>query len=285
MGAAGISTLGFDTAKTQGAMRGANPENFNIIIDGHAMREPRRMIYIHTVAKRPFGPITRNLFKRLPLRGCGPGERSTLCCAIPDPVPESIRNEMTGGNDIKEHDGWRAAIDLLNPANLTHNPYSGDGNPDFYSNRSGQNLICEGYWPSLYREAPEEEINGSEKRRDLRYRYLTGEATRLAAISTVKLNEFLLSNPDTHIAMDALKMKATWHASSSVTATCPNCGDEVAQGLAFHKSSVTDRLCVIDPEKAYRAKAITREEYDELTGVEEETSEKPRRQSRMKPIT
>ena len=284
MGTAGISTVGFDNPKTQGAMRGANPENFNIFIAGHAVREPRRMLYIHTVAKRSFGPLCRTLFPWLKLVGCEAGQRFATSAVVPDPIAQASPDQERGGTRIDEHDGWRAAIDLLNPNNLTYNPYSGDGNPDFYANRNGQNLICEGFWPSIHKVPPEEEIKAAEKRRDQHYRYLTGEATRLAAVSTAQLNEFLRSYPDVHIAMDHLKMKSTWHASTTITATCPNCGDEVAQGLAFHKSSVTDRLCVIDLEKAYSAKAITREEYDELTGVEEEPSEKPRRQSRMKPI-
>jgi hypothetical protein len=274
---ASISTLGFDDAKTKSAMRGANVENFNVIISGHSMRDPRRMIYIHTVAKRSFGPLTRTLFPKLTLIGCEAGERYVTCCPTPDPISQVSPDQERGGSRIDEHDGWRAAIDLLNPANLTTNPYSGDNNADFFANRSGQNLIAEGFWPSLHAVPPEEEIKAAEKRRDRHYQYLTREAQRLAAVSTKDLNEFLQQYPDVHLAMDSLGLEANWHSRSEVKSSCPNCGDSIRQGIAFHKSSVTDRLCVIDPEKAYKSRAITREEYEELITAPEEVKRGPGR--------
>ena len=264
MSAAGIATLAFGEKKTQDAMRGANHENFNVFFSGHNMREPRRIIYIHTVAKRSFGPLTRTLFPWLKMAGCENGERYTTSTAIADPVAQASPDQERGGTRIDEHDGWRAVIDLLNPQNLTVNPYSGDANPDFYANRSGQNLIAEGFWPSLHSIPPEAEIKAAEERRDKHYKYLTKEATRLAAISTKELNEFLQSYPDVHIAMDALGLEANWHTRSVVRASCPNCGDVVNQGIAFHLSSA-GILCVIDPARALKAGAINRDRYEELT--------------------
>jgi len=261
---AGISTVGFEDNRTQGAMKAYNPENFNVIITGHMMREPRRMIYIHTVAKRSTPFLTRTLFPKLKLVACEAGERYVSCAAFGDPIPQASPDQERGGTRIDEHDGWRAAIDLLNPANLTYNPFSGDANPDFFANRNGQNLIAEGFWPSLHEVPPEEEIRAAEQHRDKHYRYLTREATRLAAISTKDLNEFLQSYPDTHIAMDALGMQAPWHTLSIVTASCPNCGDPVKQGIAFHQSSA-GILCIIDPARALKAGAINKERFVELT--------------------
>jgi hypothetical protein len=275
---AGISTVGFDDKRTQGAMRGANPENFQIFFAGHALREPKRFIYVHTVAKRSFGPLTRTLFPWLKLRGCEEGQRYVTCCAIGDPIPQASPDQERGGTRIDEHDGWRAAIDLLNPANITFDPFTGSNNPDFFANRSGQNLIAEGFWPSLNETPAEPEIKRAEQNRDARYRYLTREATRLAAVSTKDLNEFLQSYPDTHIAMDALGMSANWHTLSVINASCPNCGDVIKQGIAFHQSSA-GILCIIDAAKAYKAGAINRERYEELAGSqdEDEAEEVPHR--------
>ena len=286
--AAGITTVGFGDKRTQAAMRGANPDNFNIIVSGHMMRDPRRLIYIHSVSRRSFLVKGRMFFPNFLMAGCENGERSVLCGAIPDPISQPRPDIENGGTRINEHDGWRVTCDLLNVNNLTGNPYSGDNNPDFYANRSGQNYISEGLWPSLHKIAPEEEIKAAEGRRDRHYRYLTKEATRLAAVSTKELNEFLQTYPDTHIAMDALGMSANWHSLSIVKVSCPNCGDDIKQGLAFHRSSVTDRLCVIDAERAYRAKAITKDERDELLSADDEDSdgpaEKKSRKSRMQPV-
>jgi hypothetical protein len=262
---ASMSTLGFDDQKTKSAMRGANPDNFNVILDGHSMRAPRRHVYIFTVSKKPRF-VRRKLFPGLTLRGCEQGERYVLCAPIADPVPEVIKNEMTGGSDIKEHDGWRSCIDMLNPSNPTPDPFLGTGNPDFFSNRNGNNLIAEGFWPSLNETPTEEEIKRAEKNRDARYSWLARESQRLAARSKRDLDEFLQTYPDTHNALDALGIKTDWHTPMTVTASCPNCGDDVKQGLAFHKSSVTDKLCVIDPLRAYQAKAISKKELEELVG-------------------
>jgi hypothetical protein len=283
--AAGISTLGFSDKRTQSAMRGKNPENFNVIITGRMMREPNRLIYVHTVARRSTPFLTKALFPRLRLAACEDGQRSVLCCVVPDPITQASPDQERGGTRIDEHDGWRVAIDLLNPSNLTNNPFSGDGNPDFFANRNGQNLIALGFWPSLHEHAPEDEIKRAEKNRDTHYRYLARESQRLAARSKKDLDEFLMTYPDTHMALDALNIKTDWHSPSTVTATCPNCGDDVKQGLAFHKSSVTDRLCVIDPERAFKAKAITAAERDELLEDDSEGPEdKKRRKSRMQPV-
>lgn len=276
---ASISTIGFDDKRTQSAMRGANPENFTFI-SGHAMRDPRRMIYIHTVARRTLPPVKRKLFPGLQLRVCDQGQRYVLSAVIPDPVPESVNNEMTGDKDIREHDGMKAAIDVLNPRNPTSHPkvpsdpFWGTNNPDFFTNRNGSNLIALGYWPSLYQVPPEEEVARAERFRDNNYRWLAREVQRLASRSTKDRDEFLQTYPDAYNALDALGIKTEYHAPPTVTATCPNCGDAIKQGVAFHKSSVTDKLCVINPEQAYKAKAITKDEYEELVTAPEPTKGK-----------
>jgi hypothetical protein len=268
---ASFSNLGFDDPKTRAAMRGANQENFNTFFSSHAMREPKRMIYIHTVARKST-ITTRILFPRLYLRGCESGERYVTCCSVPDPITQGRPDQENGGVRLDEHDGWRAVIDLLNPRNFSRDPFLGSKNPDFFANRAGTNLIAEGFWPSLHEKPPEDEIKVAERNRDAHYRWLTKEATRLAAVSTKDLNEFLQTYPDTHIAMDGLGLSATWHTLNVVRQSCPNCGDEIKANVAFHRSSVTEKLCVINPKEAYKAKAITKEEYEELTGLDENDS-------------
>ena len=260
--AAGMTNLGFEHPESKSAMRGSNPDNFNPIFSGRSMRDPIRHVYIHTVAKRT-QMVTRTLFPKLHLKACENGERYVTCANIPDPIPQASPDQERGGSRIDEHDGWRATIDMLNPWNLTTNPYLGDNNPDFFANRQGTNLIAEGFFPSLNEIPTEAELKKAEKTRDKRYQWLTTEARRLSAVSTKDLNEFLQLYPDTHIAMDALKLTATWHTENIVRSDCPNCGDPIKQGLAFHQSSA-GVLCIIDAQKAFKAGAITRERLEEL---------------------
>lgn len=260
-----VANHGFKGGLTVDEMRKANSENFNVVLGGRRMRQPDRIIYIHSVAKRDF-PVRTFLFPRLNLKGCSGGERYVTCTTLPDPVLQPSPDQERGGTRVDEHDGWRAAIDMLNPSNLTADPYTGSDNPSFYGNRNGTNLIAEGFWPSFNEEPTEEEIRRAERHRDSRFRYLTAEAMRLAAVSTRELNEFLQRFPDTHMAMDALGLAAPWHQKNDVRAVCPNCGEPIKQGVAFHK--LGDIICVLDPERAFKAGAITREKYEDLAGIE-----------------
>ncbi len=262
---ASLTNTGFNSAKSKSAMRGANVENFNPILSGRSMRPPLRLIYLFSVAKRSF-EIRHPLFQRLQLKGCEEGERYVLCTAFGDPVPQACPDQERGGVRVDDNDGWMVAIDLLCPGNFTMDPYVGVANPTFFENRNGTNLIAEGVFCSLNEKPEEQEIRRAEDARDKHYRFLTKEALKLAAKSTKHLNEFIDRYPDVHIAMDALGISAPWHTLNVVTFPCPNCGDAIKQGIAFHKSSVTDRICVIDAMKAYKAKAITRDECEELTG-------------------
>lgn len=263
---ASISTVPFGDKRTDSAMRGANPENFNVFFSGHTMREPRRFIYVHTVARKS-EQVTRILFHRLILRGCEQGQRFVTCCVVPDPISQPSPDQERGGTRIDEHDGWRATIDMLNPRNFSNDPFLGTNNPDFFANRNGSNLIALGFWPSLNKVPTEEEIVRAEGYRNRRYNWLARESTRLSARSKKDLDEFLQTYPETYTALDALQIKTDWHTPQTVSFTCPNCGDSIKQGLAFHKSSVTEKLCVIDPERAFKANAITKKELEALVGT------------------
>src|SRR5579859_1035522 len=97
--------------QTAAELRKQNEANFNVIISGRSMREPRRLLYIHTVSKKP-KDVTRTLFPRLHLKGCENGERFVTCAVVADPVTQYSPDQERGGQRPDEHDGWRACIDL-----------------------------------------------------------------------------------------------------------------------------------------------------------------------------
>ncbi len=262
----GMRNTGMDSQLTKSAMRGANQESFNPVINGRAFRPPLRTIYIFSVAKRGFTLRKPPLFPKLELRGCEAGERYVRCTSFGDPILQPCPDQERGGTRIDDNDGWVEAMDMLTPGNFTMDLYAGSSNPSWYQNSNGTNLAAEGVFCSLNETPMEQELKKAEECRDKHYRYLTTEAKRLANVSKKQLDEFLQRYPDTHMAMSSLKLKADWSSYSEVTEDCPNCGDPVKPGIAFHKSSITDSLCVIDAMKAYKAKAINRDEYEELTG-------------------
>ena len=223
-----VTNLGLGGPLSQSEMRRANPT----IVNGRMDRPPLRWIYIHTVSKQTFGPMTRFFFKGK-IHGCEPGQRYRTIAPIPDPFPESINDEMRGGNIYVDHDAWRLCIDLLNPNNPTNDPYwNNTGSvPAFVSTSQNCDLISQGVWPSLFKEPPEEEIKRAEKARDDRYRAMTQNAIRLASKSRKELNDYLQDHPYVHEAMDSLGLKADWHQSVEVREFCPNCGDEIRQEI------------------------------------------------------
>jgi len=261
---ASMTNTGMNSDKSRSAMKGANREAFTPVLPGRAMRPPLRMIHIFSVARRGFD-IKHPLFPRLRLRGCENGERYVLCTSFGDPIPQACPDQERGGSRIDDNDGWIAAIDMLNPGNFTLDPYHGASNPSFFANSNGTNLIAEGIFPSENEKPTEAELKRAEDARDRHWRYLAREAQRLFALGAKQGNEFLQRYPDVHMAMDALSISASWHTLNEIKSVCPNCGDDIRPGIAFHQSS-TGILCVIDAEKALKAGAISRERYTEMTG-------------------
>ncbi len=263
--------------ETDKALRslGEADTRFNVIMNGRAMRDPIRKIYIHSVSKRSFR-TSRNLFKNLNLVGCENGERYVTSAVIADPIIEGIADETSGGSRPFDHDGWRAVLDLLNPNNFTPDPYNGSANADYFANRQGQNLMAEGLFPSLNETPTEKELQRAEESLKKHYQWLTREAARLSSRSKKDLDEFLQSYPQTHEAMDAMGITAEWHSPSTVEAFCPNCGDKIRPGIAFHTGELGP--CVIDPVRAYKAGVLTKERMDELMMVNEPVpAPRPRR--------
>lgn len=246
------------TGKTEQEMRKANPEGFNPIINGRMLRAPLRTLYIHSVAKQEFTVRNEPLFKKLILKGCTNGERYVTCSSHPDPMPQSCADHERGGTRIDDNDTWQVLIDTLRPGNFTFDPYAGSENPDFYANRIGTNLICEGLFPSENKIPTEAELQKAESVRDKRYRWLTQEASKLAAVSTKALNEFLEQTPGVRVAMDALGLTAPWHQTNAVKSSCPNCGEPIKQGLALH--FVNGNRCVIDWKAAYESGSVEKKD-------------------------
>lgn len=254
----------FDNPRSQAEMRSKNPDEFNPDFNGYMMREPVAIFYLFTTAKRPLQVRDHWLFPRLNIPACGPDERYKLATTVEHPSLQVSPDLERGGRRIDEHNGWRVAIDVLNPANTTMDPWT-DTRMDTLSR--GRNLILQGCFPSRTNPPSEEDLLKAEEQRDKRMNWLTTEAFRLEAISTKDLNDFIRENPEVHSAMDALGLEAQWHKRRHVTATCPNCGDSIRQGIPFHKSSATNMLCIIDPERAFKAGAITKAQLTELTAA------------------
>lgn len=253
----------FEKGASAGEMRAKNPENFTPNFGGPVRYHVDGQVFIFSTARRSEMVESAPLFPKRELRGCLDGERCVLATVIADPVPQASNDIERGGNRMDYEDGWRAAIGLLHP----EHPAGGNGDwwtgADQSTISDGVNRIARGLFPSRTNPPKEEDIRRAEGFRDKRYRRLTDLAFQKAARGSRHLADFLREHEDVHDAMDALGLSADWHRTQAkAKATCPNCGDEIAPSLAFHKSSA-GVLCVIDPVRAHKAGAITKEQMEE----------------------
>ncbi len=237
---------------TKAMTQSLNEDEFNPNL-GDIRYKSEGTIFIFSTAKRDF-EVSQPLFPRLTLAGCTKGERYVLAATVPDPVPQASPDLERGGRRMDSHNGWTCAIGLLYP--VAEAAFG-------IEKTNGTNLIAQGLFPSLVNPPIESDIRAAESFRDRRYKRLTDQAFRAAAKSSKALSDFLHQHEDIGDAMDAQRLTADWHRKRDVLAKCPNCGDDIPASVAFHKSSV-GVLCVLDPERAFKAGAIDRARYEDL---------------------
>lgn len=212
-----------------------------------------RHIHIYSVARRDF-PKKHVYFNGV-LKGCKPGERYTLCYSVPDPPQQIAIDAERGGKRVevepRDEAGWRVAIDILNPNNPSTNPYArlDSKQTAYYSIGQSVDLMRFGLFPSLTNPPSEEEIVRAEHSRDESYRALVDEAFQEQQGNPQGFRNWLRNNPDIGTAMEATGTVADWFKAPESKMSCPNCGDVVKSGIAFHKSSA-GVICIIDKKRA-----------------------------------
>lgn len=265
---------GFTDPLTAPQMRAQNPDHYD-------NRMPRmypihRHIYIYSVARRTFprkhvywnASVSDQGFNRPGLAGCLKGERFVLCGSIPDPPQQIAVDAERGGWRVevepRDEAGWRVAIDILNPNNPSTDPYAtlGPNAAAYYSTGENVNLMKFGLFPSLNNPPTEAELLRAEAERDKSYSELVDEAFQEQASNPQGFRLWLKTHSDINVAMDSLGIEADWFQKVEVKISCPNCGDKVKAGIAFHKSSA-GVLCVIDAERAAKAGVRVQDDEDE----------------------
>jgi hypothetical protein len=93
---------------------------------------------------------------------------------------------------------------------------------------------------------------------------LVRQAEALAASDDKKM-----ISPLMHFAMDYLGISAGWHTSLRHMISCPNCGDQVLEGIAYHKNAFGEK-CIIDQERYLRSIQVAR---PQVNLAEEEDAE------------
>jgi hypothetical protein len=235
-------------------MKETNPDLYSTSMP--RMYPIHRHVYIHSVARRDFQ--VKHVYYRGTLPGCHKDERYVTCYAVPDPPQQLSADVERGGKrvDVEPGDeaGWRVAIDILNPNNPSNNPYFKPSPQQavLYAVGKDVDLIRFGLFPSLNQVPTEEELRKAEAVRDETDQLLIDEAFAEQAQNPQAFRSWLRAHPEIYDAMQRFNVQADWMKKSEAQQSCPNCGDTVKAGIAFHKSSA-GVTCIIDQERAAKA--------------------------------
>lgn len=215
-------------------------------------------------------------FPQIVLRACPKEKPWIIAFRAPNIVNYKWVSADTNQPGFHSLRGERFATDLLNPANLGENIWAATVNGDIdLMHGSGEDLTRRGFFWEI-RQKADSYCEACEHPSDPCpvHDVPSAEALRRTKIKLeahynvmVKQGEKLASDPKTsgeigeehHRAADYLHVNASWHRQTTVQESCPNCGDTINPGIAYHASSVGG-VCVISWERACKAGVVRRED-------------------------
>lgn len=268
---------GLEDPEVQQKMLQLNAGTWDPRIDRNMLRDPDRWIHIFSVSKRSFIVNRAPLWVKLHLQACTHGERYVAVAHVPDPLMQKVHNTENGRYRGEAHDGLRCAIDLLNPNNPSFDP---DWSPApevaaMFGSSRGCDLFAQGLFISLNEVPSEAEITKAEERRNRRYRALIAQADSLEQVNRKELEEFLKGEDgtDLRMALDFYGEQRQYHKPMIATKTCPNCGESIKSGVAFHLLA-NNAYCINDWRKAVDAGIKTKSDVPvNLRWFDEEADE------------
>lgn len=216
--------------------------------DANLYRKPDYYIYIYSVADRDFVVSQPPLFRQLIFSAKEPNQRYRQVLKIPAPFQQVDREGAVGDIIVRAHPAERVAQSLCNPNNVTLDQDAVP--PETAILGLGQDLNAQGVFWSKNHPPTEEEIKAAEKRRERYYRSLI-ERARTLEIANPKELEGLI-NQDYHMAAEYFGVETSWHRKMVKAEECPNCGETIKPGIAYHKNSL-GFLCIVDMERAKKA--------------------------------
>ena len=221
-----------------------------------------RIIYVYNILDRDYVVEQPPKFPHFAIPRCPKGERfsfTILPAFSKDTFFESGNPNRTYYRVI---DGRKDATSLLNPDAFPGTQWESQlANWDSEQTAitgAGNNLNRWGvFWSET---APHEEEKLEEEIKLFRtyvgktMNGLVKQAELLAAQG--KLQEI---TPNMHFAMDYLGKTAAWHMTMDHMVSCPNCGDLIKDGIAYHRNSFGDK-CIVDEARCIKLGILVRPE-------------------------
>ena len=230
-------------------------------------REPDYYLNIFNISTLPFVRHRPPDFPTIQIKACPKGEPYVLAVRVADTIRYKWITAETGAPAFDSIAGERWATDLINPANLGNEMWTEVTNPALQQfHGGGDDLSVRGVFWTRNEVPTAEELGKARSRMENHYRGLVRQAEQMAA-DPKRAGEI---GEEHHHAADYLRVNATWHMRTVLGEPCPNCGDMVNPGIAFHMSSSGMR-CILDWKRAVSAGAAKKDEVpEELRWWEEE---------------
>lgn len=257
---------------------GPSAKEVALFVDPDQMRKVEYTVYLHSISKRSFEqphPIYRNVI----VPACPKDKRYITFMRITHPVqiPTVDPDNASGPPIIRVENAKRAALCVCNPSYVGSDLSAQEKPiPDWAQIASGEcDLTRQGVFASMNEIPTEDELKKAEARRLAYYRKIFEEANGLLRSDPKKLQEVL--NQDHHLAAEMFGQDVDWHRVTTPKIECPNCGEKIKEGIAFHYQN--GRVCVLDWEKSWLAGAVKKEDVPEPKRWWNEEAEKPKRRT------
>lgn len=232
-------------------------------------RKPEYWVYLYNISEQEHIVSRPPLIREMKIRGRKPQETFALVAKFPQPLNMPKGNVDSGEVDIVVTDTRRFVTDIVNPDNITINQEAfierstSGGSNDLGAKGVFWSLNGPGAKENGYEDQPTQiEIDQARKRMEKRYRYLLDRAKAVEVSNPKDLNDLL--SPEHHAAAEYYGETYTWHNKQVRADYCPQCGDRMRAGAAFHKTE-DGGYCILDWERAVKAGVRTRAQAFEAT--------------------
>lgn len=243
-------------------MNGPRASEVSNYLDPDQLRRTEYTVYIHSVSKRSFEqphPIFRNVI----IPACPKDRRYITFMRVGHPVqiPTVDPDNVSGPPILRIESGIRAALCVCNPSYVGNTLSVQDTaiDPQYQISSGECDLTRQGIFASLNEIPTEEELAKAENRRLAYYKQIFEQMNGLMRSDPKMAQERL--GQDHHLAAEMFGQDVDWHRMVTPKIECPNCGEKIKEGIAFHY--VNGSKCILDWERSYLAGAVKKEDVPE----------------------
>lgn len=238
---------------------GTRAEEVPLYLDPDQLRRVEYTVYLHSISKRSFEQ-PHTIYRNVVVPACPKDKRYVTFFRVNHPVqiPTVDPDNVSGPPIIRIENAKRVALGICNPSFVGADLAIQDrAIEDQYLISSGEcDLTRQGVFASMNEIPTEEELAKAENRRLTYYKMRFEEANGLLRSDPKRLQEVL--GIDHHLAAEMFGQDVDWHKVTTPKVECPNCGEKIKEGIAFHYSN--GQKCILDWERAWLAGAVKKED-------------------------